>query len=587
MFAAFANKLQTYYLSRRIAGKLNLGLSVLLVFFLVNGLISALTLYQAHKRSVDLENIEQFGRNVRDSELALLRFRLSHQRADALKVKELLDDSRQLLRLMPSSLTGQAEPSGVTRLSDLLDAFEAQFFLYLDFFDQMSAVQSAMSRESAELIASLQILRRTDVSGDLQPVLTALVEAVNGAGQIRQEFLITRNMDLAEHMENRIRSIVASTSRLRSRSRNVETQLEAYATSQAALSMGSAFEKLRSLTRSSLIAEERMAETSAMMYSRAEVATHRFHELIMMQIFLLVGSTMVFSAVIVVFGYLLGRRFVQGITAPIGELLRRSRLIARGNYEQRVEVSTQDEIGELASSFNEMTRTVQQHVTRLQESDVQIRLRTADLEVANWALALAKGEAEDLNASLESMVQERTTELEEANRKLNELTVTDALTGLANRRRFDHVFAEEWSRAARTGIPLAVLMIDIDFFKAYNDNYGHQAGDVCLRQVAQTLQGSARRAGDLVSRYGGEEFIVVASHLHEPAAREHAESMRRAVESLNIRHDFSSVSTVVTISIGVAVVCPDSEMQSEKLLRQADDALYRAKNAGRNRVVLS
>ncbi len=214
----------------------------------------------------------------------------------------------------------------------------------------------------------------------------------------------------------------------------------------------------------------------------------------------------------------------------------------------------------------------------------QVRQRTEELEVANRLLAVAKETAEAHNETLEARVLERTAALEDANRKLSELTVTDALTGLANRRRFDAVFADEWSRGCRSRQPLAVIMLDIDYFKPYNDHYGHQAGDECLRAVARVLQTSARRAGDLVARYGGEEFVVVAADADLGTARELAETMRRAVELLAMPHAVSQAAEVVTISLGIAVVVPSEHMQAARLLHQADDALYRAKNGGRNRL---
>ena len=190
-----------------------------------------------------------------------------------------------------------------------------------------------------------------------------------------------------------------------------------------------------------------------------------------------------------------------------------------------------------------------------------------------------------MNASLESKVQERTAALREANRRLTELTVTDALTGLSNRRHFDAALSEEWSRAARNGQTLAVFMFDVDFFKAYNDHYGHQAGDECLRNVARILKASARRAGDLVARYGGEEFVAIAVGVDLETAVDLAESMRQAVERLSMPHAVSPIGREVTISIGVAVAVPAVDSPAESLVRRADQALYRAKEAGRNRVV--
>jgi diguanylate cyclase (GGDEF)-like protein len=176
-----------------------------------------------------------------------------------------------------------------------------------------------------------------------------------------------------------------------------------------------------------------------------------------------------------------------------------------------------------------------------------------------------------LYASLEARVAERTRELAEANGKLEILSATDALTGLANRRRFEHELS--------TGAPPALIMIDVDFFKKYNDRYGHQAGDECLRRVGGALAESVRRT-DLVCRYGGEEFVIMLDGADEAVALSVGEEVRAAVQRLAIPHE-DSPSGVVTVSAGVAASIEDPA----ELLRRADSALYEAKAAGRNRVL--
>ena len=172
-------------------------------------------------------------------------------------------------------------------------------------------------------------------------------------------------------------------------------------------------------------------------------------------------------------------------------------------------------------------------------------------------------------------------ELKRANRRLAELAGTDELTGLANRRRFNEALEREWARARRLQEPLAVLMMDIDHFKKYNDLYGHQAGDECLAQVARILRGRLRRPGDLVARYGGEEFVVVASGTSEDQARELAQGLCRAVFALNLAHAGSPTGRL-TLSIGVASRTPAGESTADDILYAADMALYRAKENGRN-----
>lgn len=183
-------------------------------------------------------------------------------------------------------------------------------------------------------------------------------------------------------------------------------------------------------------------------------------------------------------------------------------------------------------------------------------------------------------------VVERTAELKVANQKLKTLSTTDALTNLANRRHFDNALLKEWSRAKRDRRPLSLMMIDADDFKKYNDHYGHQAGDACLRRIAHALQARVRRPGDLAARYGGEEFSVVLADTDSAAAHRLAEGIRCFVEALNIPHELSSTGKV-TVSIGVAVMASGKSQAVESLLQSADEALYRAKKDGRNRVVLA
>ncbi len=181
-------------------------------------------------------------------------------------------------------------------------------------------------------------------------------------------------------------------------------------------------------------------------------------------------------------------------------------------------------------------------------------------------------------------VAERTLQLEEANAKLQNLSELDALTGIANRRRFEETLAREWRRATRDGLPLSLVMIDIDYFKDFNDAHGHQVGDQCLRRVAHEIRGALTRPGDLLARYGGEEFAAILPSTPLRGAEAVAEVLRARVESMATRHP-KAPKGVVTISLGVATAPPGTTSSPEGLVAEADEALYRAKRAGRNRVV--
>ncbi|NCC30787.1 MAG: PleD family two-component system response regulator [Chloroflexia bacterium] len=168
---------------------------------------------------------------------------------------------------------------------------------------------------------------------------------------------------------------------------------------------------------------------------------------------------------------------------------------------------------------------------------------------------------------------------------LQNLSSRDGLTGIFNRRRFDEVLDLEWRRAARKRQPLSLILLDIDEFKGYNDNYGHLAGDQCLQQVATILGSSLRRAGDFLARYGGEEFVIILPDTAREQARHIAERMRQAVAEQRIEHAFSRVAPYLTISVGVVSTEPGQSINHQGLLQLADEAMYRAKNSGRNCVV--
>lgn len=166
--------------------------------------------------------------------------------------------------------------------------------------------------------------------------------------------------------------------------------------------------------------------------------------------------------------------------------------------------------------------------------------------------------------------------------RLTQLSNQDGLTGLNNRRFFDLDFSKEWNRTMRSGEPLAIIMIDLDKFKPFNDNYGHVAGDECLKRVAAVLQLAACRPGDLAARYGGEEFVMLLPNTDEEGAMHIAETVVKDVAALSIPHAYNRSEPVVTASCGVAAVCPTENMQRETLIERADAALYKSKEAGGN-----
>lgn len=176
------------------------------------------------------------------------------------------------------------------------------------------------------------------------------------------------------------------------------------------------------------------------------------------------------------------------------------------------------------------------------------------------------------------------TDRKQVEEQLSKLASLDSLTQMANRRRFDQHLTQEWQRMSRDQTPLSLILGDIDFFKAYNDTYGHPAGDQCLQQVAKAIDLAATRPGDLVARYGGEEFVVILPNTPPEGALQVAEEIQSNLRDLEIAHDHSRVGSYVTLSLGVASTIPSPETTSGMLIATADEALYEAKAAGRNKI---
>jgi diguanylate cyclase (GGDEF)-like protein len=249
------------------------------------------------------------------------------------------------------------------------------------------------------------------------------------------------------------------------------------------------------------------------------------------------------------------------------------------------------------------------------EPNLQIPIFAGADEVSNLSKAVAQLFAQyeqqqslllSFNHKLEQKVQSRTIKLDQVNQKLQQeinerkqaelklqqlneellrLTMLDGLTGIANRRRFDEYLMQEWQRSAREKFPISLIMIDVDYFKRYNDFYGHQAGDLCLQQIAQTLSNDVKRSTDLVARYGGEEFAVILPNTNLQGATCIAKSICQSIRNQQIPHAESQVSQYVSLSIGVMSVVPEPSSSPNLLIQTTDNLLYQAKQQGRDRIV--
>lgn len=205
----------------------------------------------------------------------------------------------------------------------------------------------------------------------------------------------------------------------------------------------------------------------------------------------------------------------------------------------------------------------------------------------SYLLQLQRDEAYREMQKLQEQLTESHKKLEENNAILQRLSTMDGLTGIANRRHFDETLMLQWRIGLREKKTLSIIMMDIDFFKKYNDGYGHQGGDDCLKAVAKALSTSLHRPGDFIARYGGEEFVVILPNTDAKGAAEVAEHLRANVQAANIPHAYSAVANHVSVSLGVAAMQPDETAKPADLLARADAALYKSKEQGRNRYTIA
>ncbi len=273
---------------------------------------------------------------------------------------------------------------------------------------------------------------------------------------------------------------------------------------------------------------------------------------------LCVGSLLLATAI--------GVRTSSWLAQPLQNLGRASHALAEqmtpatfqlGQSLQPVSQPRIHELGVLAKAFNRMAKQLQQSFSELAQ----------------------------LNEVLEQKVAERTDSLAQANQELERSIRKDDLTQVGNRRRLSEYLEEVWRQQLRTHNPLSLIICDVDSFKAYNDTYGHPAGDTCLRGLAHTMTTVINRPADLVARYGGEEFVIVLPQTDLVGAQQVAEALRQQIYDLNIPHRTSAIADRVTMSLGVSCCSVSRKFSTETLLARADQALYQAKRQGRNQVV--
>jgi diguanylate cyclase (GGDEF)-like protein len=245
------------------------------------------------------------------------------------------------------------------------------------------------------------------------------------------------------------------------------------------------------------------------------------------------------------------------------------------DYKLKVELTRQSLLTTLLASL------------RCYRDIITIEHQKVKLAEALQKLQATQIQLEEYAFTLENKIAERTSALEIANLQLYRLATMDGLTQVANRRCFDEYWLQQWTLLQQEKQPLSLIIMDVDYFKNYNDHYGHLAGDECLRQVAQGISKLLMRPQDLVARYGGEEFVVVLPHTPIEGAKKIAEGIISIIYNLNLAHVQSQVCDRITLSIGVACVVPNADLIWEVPISLADKALYQAKQEGRNRIVIA
>ena len=301
---------------------------------------------------------------------------------------------------------------------------------------------------------------------------------------------------------------------------------------------------------------------------------------------MLVGAFLIFGI-----SLFIGSLLIRQLLIPLREVSLASKSMAAGDFKYRVNVTSTDEISHLAKVFNQMADHIQVLISHLEQRAKELEQLNQSLEqkVAERTSKLKERtvQLDSANKQLHIEIKEREEAekaLKLANEELQRLATVDGLTQIPNRRYFDEKLKSEWNRLAREKKPLSLIIFDVDYFKQYNDFYGHLQGDACLIQIAELALHVIKRPADFIARYGGEEFVLVLPNTEQKGAITIAKSIMQKLQKRKIPHEKSYINKFVTVSIGISTVIPKAKSSPEELIDIADQALYISKQEGRNRI---
>ncbi|MBB1124770.1 diguanylate cyclase [Thiospirillum jenense] len=523
----------------------------MMILISINAVAANLIMLSVNRQMEYCSRIERVIRIVNQVNIAANHFSRTHSREHANQVYALLETIHAWLKDR-----GRVEfELSRTGINSQLDRFRVKFQKFVIERDQMAALENSTITLGRNLVSTLSTMRTYQTGLFNSNELTNIISQVLNIQWQGQEVALTNTLPAATRLRTIAEQLMTDAERAHAIPRPDNSEQRAFfRIMRDARDYVSMFERFIQQSIQTVQTEKELLMLSDEVYQMSVALENQSRQHIRQRIFnanlmmiLMFGMSLVAAQKIKNF------LFVQ-ITTPISRLVGVTKHIATGARSVRATIDVKDEIGELAQSINTMTDSLQHSENALLQA----------------------------NQTLEQRIRERTEELMESNRQLAALTRIDGLTGIANRRHFDEVLHREHTRHIRSGAPLSLILLDVDFFKFYNDNYGHAQGDECLRQIAQLLSQSVTRTSDFVARYGGEEFVCILPNTPLAGAEMIAETIRHTIVTAAIPHQFSHVAPCVTASLGVISAYCNSNVSAMLLLNAVDRQLYRAKENGRN-----